>query len=111
MKSPEQVAQHLQEIIANIYLRPARYGATAAEIEQAFWIYHSMWAYVTDRTDDFFGALAEVGVQVGSGNMGFDSTYRKLHPGAPPTRGLDVRAESLGNDNSIPRHARLSRAS
>lgn len=82
MKTSDEIVEHLQEIVTRIYLRPAMYGQNVGEVEQALFIYHQLWAFVTERSDDYFRALADAGEAAGCGNMSFDWGYRKLHPDA-----------------------------
>jgi hypothetical protein len=82
MKTAEEVAQHLEEIITNIYLRPNLYGETVAEVERALWVYHGIWAYVMERNDEFFSALQNAGEAADAGADSFEHVYRKLHPDA-----------------------------
>jgi hypothetical protein len=82
MKTAEEIVQDLQEIITNIYLHPAMYGRTPAEVEQAFWIYHRMWAYATEQEQKFFDSLGQVGTSEGYDALSPDHIYRQLHPQA-----------------------------
>jgi hypothetical protein len=83
MKTTIEVVKHIEEIITNIYLRPAMYGGTVDEVEQALWIYHGVWVYITERHEAYTRADLLASEAAGSGSMGFSSTYRKLHPHAP----------------------------
>jgi len=89
MRTAEETAQHLQVIITNIYLHPAMYGETVAGVEQALWIYHATWAYVTERDGDYFKALADAGDAAGSGVNSFHSACLAVHPGAPEPEVLE----------------------
>ncbi len=89
MRTSDEVVQHLQEIIASIYSRPAMYGEDVAGVEQALWIYHRTWAYVSEQDDKYFNALAEAGEAAGCGNMSFEWGYRNLHPTAPKREVLE----------------------
>jgi hypothetical protein len=82
MKTAAEIAQHLGETIANIYLHPAMYGETVAGVEQALWIYHRMWAYATEQDSEYFRALTDAGDAADSGSALFEGAYRNSHPGA-----------------------------
>jgi hypothetical protein len=80
MKTVEDIVQNLQETIANIYVCPAMYGLSVAEVEQSLWIYHRTWAFAADRLDEFFRQLAELSDTVGCEADSLNHFYRKSHP-------------------------------
>lgn len=82
MKTGTEIARHVEEIITNIYLRPAMYGQTVDEVDSTLLIYHGIWAYVTESEGLDAQATSLAIEAADSGSDSFTSTYRKSHPGA-----------------------------
>jgi hypothetical protein len=59
MKTGDEMATWLVDVIHQIYRRPEMYAATRSELESALWHYHFFWAWVVGRQGEFIDARTE----------------------------------------------------
>jgi hypothetical protein len=84
MKTADETVEHLQEIISNIYRKPAMYGGTVGEVENALLIYHSIWAYITECGGAYGNAQLLAAEAAGSpAALSFTTSCYRSHPDAP----------------------------
>jgi hypothetical protein len=82
MRNPSEIAEFLEQRIAQIYERPLMYGGTAHAVDLLLHYWHEIWAVVHCREDDY--RKMEHGIHEAEGHLGcnFAAHYRRNNPKA-----------------------------